>query len=81
MIPFIIKRRLPRQKPIRKPLSWTVRTRVLKIDIEDAQQAEKVKEFFEKHEPNHKWFREYYSGADMGMAAVKNFWLDLFEKG
>lgn len=54
--------------------------RAWEIEIPDAQQAEKVKEFFAKYEPDRDLFREYYSGDKMKMAVVERFWLDLLEK-
>lgn len=55
--------------------------RAWKVEIKDTQQDAKVKEFFEKYEPDNERVKEYYSGDNMGMAAVNNFWLDLFNKG
>ena len=53
--------------------------RAWEIDIEDAQQGNKVKEFFAKREPDNDCFKEFYSGDNLGMAVVKKFWLDLFK--
>ena len=47
------------------------------VAIDSTEQAEKVKGFFEKYTP-YKWAKELYSGDDMGMTAVKSFWLELF---
>lgn len=55
--------------------------RAWEIEIEDTQQAEKVKEYFGQFKPDDDWVKEYYSGDKMRMAVVQHFWLDLFEKG
>ena len=44
---------------------------------EDQQQ--KVKDYF-KELTSCKWAKELYSGSNMAMASVKDFWLKLFEK-
>ena len=46
---------------------------------ENEEQQQKVKDFFNEFTP-YKWAKELYSGDDMAMATVKNFWLELFEK-
>lgn len=46
--------------------------------MEDAQQAEKVKEYFGQFKPDRDLVKEYYSGDKMKMAVVQSFWLDLF---
>ena len=49
------------------------------IEINDEQQLEKVKAFFDAYTPEENWVNtEYYSGNDMSMAVQKSFWLDLF---
>ena len=53
--------------------------RAWEIEIEDAQQAEKVKEYFGQFKPDRDLVKEYYSGDKMKMAVVQRFWLDLFE--
>ena len=53
---------------------------VWEIDIQDTQHAQKVKDYFEMYQPNRDWFREYCSGDKMGMAVVKSFWMNLFER-
>lgn len=52
--------------------------RAWKIEMEDAQQAEKVKEYFGQFKPDRDLVKEYYSGDKMKMAVVQSFWLDLF---
>ena len=54
--------------------------RAWEIEIEDAQQTQKVKEYFEQYQPDRDWVREYYSGDKMSMAVKQRFWSDLFEK-
>lgn len=49
------------------------------IDVDNAEQAEKVKDFFKGYTP-YSWAKEIYSGDNMGMVACKDFWLDLFHK-
>lgn len=48
------------------------------VEVNEEQQ-QKVKDFFKEFTP-YKWAKELYSGDDMAMATVKNFWLELFEK-
>ena len=48
------------------------------VEVNEDQQ-QKVKDFFKEFTP-YKWAKELYSGDNMGMATVKNFWLELFEK-
>lgn len=48
------------------------------VEVNEDQQ-QKVKDFFKEFTP-YKWAKELYSGDNMGMATVKNFWLDLFEE-
>ncbi len=53
--------------------------RTWEIAIDDAEQREKVKDFFKKYTP-YKWAGELYSGKDMEMAVLESFWRDLFGK-
>lgn len=53
--------------------------RTWEIAIDDAEQGEKVKDFFKKYTP-YKWAGELYSGKDMEMAVLESFWRDLFGK-
>ncbi len=48
------------------------------VEVNEDQQ-QKVKDFFKEFTP-YKWAKELYSGDNMAMATVKNFWLELFEK-
>lgn len=48
------------------------------VEVKEDQQ-QKVKDFFKEFTP-YKWAKELYSGDNMAMATVKNFWLELFEK-
>lgn len=55
--------------------------RAWEVEINDEQQAEMIKEFFEGYTPNDNWTNnEYYSGDNIGMAVLKTFWLDLFKQ-
>lgn len=47
------------------------------VEVNEDQQRQ-VKDYFKEFTP-YKWAKELYSGDNMGMAAVKNFWLKLFE--
>jgi len=48
------------------------------VEVNEEQQ-QKVKDFFKGFTP-YKWAKELYSGDNMAMVTVKNFWLELFEK-
>ena len=53
--------------------------KVWEIEINDEQQLEKIKEYFNAYTPDETLVNtEYHSGNDMSMAVQKNFWLDLF---
>lgn len=43
----------------------------------DEEQYEKVRDFFKDSKP-YEWAKEIYSGDDMQMASVKEYWLELF---
>lgn len=42
-----------------------------------AEQAEKIRDFFREYTP-YQWADELYSGDDMGMVTLKDFWVELF---
>lgn len=49
------------------------------VSIDGDTQAQKVREFFERHTScRWTWAKELYSGDDMGEASLKSFWLELF---
>lgn len=48
------------------------------LEVSEEQQ-QKVKDYFKEFTP-YKWAKELYSGDNLAMATVKNFWLELFEK-
>lgn len=48
------------------------------VEVKEDQQ-QKVKDYFKGMTP-YKWAKELYSGDNMAMASVKDFWLELFEK-
>lgn len=43
----------------------------------DEEQYEKVRDFF-KNSKSYEWAKEIYSGDNMQMASVKDYWLELF---
>lgn len=49
------------------------------ISINCAEQSEKIQDFFKGYSP-YEWAKELYSGDNMGMVTLKNFWLELFDE-
>lgn len=52
--------------------------RVWELTIDNEQQAEKVKNYFENFKPDREFVREYYSDKNMGIVSSRDFWLELF---
>lgn len=54
--------------------------KVWELEIANQEQADMVKAFFEKYEPDREQVQEYYSDEAMGIAASRDFWVNQFHE-
>ncbi|MDD3417771.1 MAG: hypothetical protein PHY47_27910, partial [Lachnospiraceae bacterium] len=55
-------------------------TTAWEMKLNNEEQSDKIKEFFEKYKPDRAEVKEYFSDIKLGGVSSKDFWLDILGK-